>query len=306
VRVAVIDIGTNSTRLLLADVDPGTGAVQELQRESKVTRLGAGVDASGRLDAEAQQRVIDAVDGYRPAIEQADRAVALMTSAVRDSANGEQFAHLIADRFAIGARVLTGEQEAQLTFAGAMSVRGASPARTVVIDIGGGSTEFVIGAEGRIRFHVSTAAGVVRMSERHISSDPPSPQELTELALDTRGVFHHFVPDIERGGIEAGIAVAGTATSAAAMEMRLEPYDASRVDGHIIELATVELLLARLAEMNEERRRDVPGLHPDRAPTIVAGMILLQEAMALFGLEEVEVSEHDILTGGALELADEG
>jgi len=302
-RTAVVDIGTNSTRLLLADVDPATGAVKEIDRRSQVTRLGDGVDASGELAQASEARVYDALEGYRPQIESAERAVAVMTSAVRDASNGDEFAAEVAARFPLQTRILSGEEEAQMTFAGAMSARGAPDGRSVVIDIGGGSAEFVIGAHGKIAFHVSTPAGVVRMSERHISSDPPAPDQLTDLALDTRAVFHQFVPDIERDEVAAGIAVAGTATSAAAIELELEPYDATRVDGHLLELGTVELLLARLAEMTESRRRGVPGLHPDRAPTIVAGMILLREAMNLFGLEQVEVSEHDILTGGALELA---
>ncbi|MHB8533320.1 MAG: Ppx/GppA phosphatase family protein, partial [Solirubrobacteraceae bacterium] len=147
---------------------------------------------------------------------------------------------------------------------------------------------------------------VVRMSERHIHSDPPADEELQALAEDTRAVFLSQLPADERAPVRRGIAVAGTATSAAAMELELEPYDPGRVHGHCLMLATVELLLARLADMNEAERRQVPGLHPDRAPTIVAGMILLIEAMKAVELEQLEVSEHDILHGGALRLAGAG
>jgi exopolyphosphatase/guanosine-5'-triphosphate,3'-diphosphate pyrophosphatase len=188
-------------------------------------------------------------------------------------------------------------------FLGAMSGRHAAEQPTVVIDIGGGSTEFVIGVGRSAGFHVSVPAGVVRMSERHIRGDPPPAGELQALAEDTRRAFDEALPEEERRPVRRGIAVAGTATSAAAMELELEPYDPERVHGYELMLAAVELLLARLAEMTDEQRRQVPGLHPDRAPTILAGMIILIEAMRAMELEQVEVSEHDILHGGALRLA---
>ena len=307
-RVAVLDIGTNSTRLLIADVDASTGAVQELVRRSNVTRLGHGVDATGALDPDACQRVFDTVAAYAQEIAAngCEANLAVLTSAVRDASNGAEFAARLRDDYAIDARVLSGDEEAQLTFLGAMSGRRPVAEPTVVIDIGGGSTEFVVGRERTAGFHVSTHAGVVRMSERHIHSDPPEPSELQALAMDTRATFRAGVPESERQNVHLGVAVAGTATSAASIEMELDPYDPERVHGHMLRLATVELLLARLAEMDEAQRRRVIGLEPGRAPTIVAGMILLQEAMGAFSLEEVEVSEHDILFGGALRLAGGG
>jgi exopolyphosphatase/guanosine-5'-triphosphate,3'-diphosphate pyrophosphatase len=232
----------------------------------------------------------------------------VLTSAVRDASNGGSFATRVRDEFGFEARVLSGDEEAQLTFLGAMSGRAlddqaSSAAPTVVIDIGGGSTEFVVGVGHTPRFHVSLPAGVVRMSERHIHSDPPSPHELQALASDVHSVLQHGLPADQRASVAHAIAVAGTATSAAAIAQELDPYDSSRVHGYKLDLSTVELLLARLADMTEQHRRQVVGLHPDRAPTIVAGMILLAEAMRAFELEQVEVSEHDILRGGALRLA---
>jgi exopolyphosphatase / guanosine-5'-triphosphate,3'-diphosphate pyrophosphatase len=307
-RVAVVDIGTNSTRLLIADVDPRAGAVTELVRRSQVTRLGHGVDASGSLGQEATQRVFDTLAGFRAEIdaEGAEKNLAVLTSAVRDAANGPEFAERVRADFHLDAKVLSGEQEAQLSFLGAISGRADSAQPTVVIDIGGGSTEFVVGVGRAAGFHLSLPAGVVRMSERHIHSDPPAPEELQALALDVRTVLLDGLPAQERAPVERGIAVAGTATSAAAIDQELDPYDSARVHGYQLELSTVELLLARLADMTEEQRRTVVGLHPDRAPTIVAGMILLEEAMRAFELERVEVSEHDILYGGALRLAGAG
>ena len=307
-RVAVVDIGTNSTRLLIADVDAAERAVGELVRRSQVTRLGAGVDAGGSLSEEAIERVFRTLGEYRAAIDAhgASANLAVLTSAVRDAANGSDFAARVREDFRLDARVLSGEEEAQLTFLGAMSGRPAAIEPTVVIDIGGGSTEFVVGVQRTAGFHVSLPAGVVRMSERHIHSDPPAPHELQALALDVRTTLPRGLPPEERAPVTAGIAVAGTATSAAAIDQELDPYDPARVHGYPLLLATVELLLARLADMTEAERRALVGLHPDRAPTIVAGMILLSEAMRAFELDEVEVSEHDILYGGALRLAGVG
>jgi exopolyphosphatase/guanosine-5'-triphosphate,3'-diphosphate pyrophosphatase len=307
-RVAVVDIGTNSTRLLIADVDPTGAAVNELVRRSTVTRLGDGVDASGSLSPEAVDRTCTTLAEYRKLIDENDCAsnLAVLTSAVRDAANGPDFTERVRNDFALDARTLTGDEEAQLTFLGAMHDRDSSAEPTVVIDIGGGSTEFIVGHDSTAGFHVSLHAGVVRMSERHIHSDPPAPAELQNLAHDVRTVFLVGLPPEQRAPVSRGIAVAGTATSAASIDQELDPYDPARVQGYPLELATVELLLARLADMDEAQRRQVVGLHPDRAPTIVAGMILLGEAMRAFELDQVEVSEHDILFGGALRLAGAG
>jgi exopolyphosphatase/guanosine-5'-triphosphate,3'-diphosphate pyrophosphatase len=303
-RVAVIDIGTNSTRLLIAVVD-SSGAVSPLVRRSTVTRLGDGVDASGSLSEEATSRVLRTLDGYCTEITAYDCAanLAVLTSAVRDASNGAAFTERIREDFSLDARTLSGDEEAQLTFLGAMHDREPSEQPCVVIDIGGGSTEFIVGHNSTATFHVSLAAGVVRMSERHIKSDPPAPSELQSLALDVRTIFLEGLPPEERSPVTEGIAVAGTATSAAAIDQELDPYDPSRVHGYPLLLATTELLLARLADMTEAQRRAVAGLHPDRAPTIVAGMILLSEALRAFELDCVEVSDHDILFGGALRLA---
>jgi exopolyphosphatase / guanosine-5'-triphosphate,3'-diphosphate pyrophosphatase len=312
VRVAVVDIGTNSTRLLIAEADGESERVEPLLRRSQVTRLGDGVDSGRSLSEAAIGRVLGTLADYRAAIDEHDceASLAVLTSAVRDAQNGTEFAARVREDYGLDAKVLSGEEEAQLTFLGAMSDRpreGTDAAEpTVVIDIGGGSTEFVVGRGHDAGFHTSLHAGVVRMSERHIHSDPPAPEELQALALDVRTTFLEGLPPEERAPVMRAIAVAGTATSAAAIDQELDPYDPDRVHGYTLELATVELLLARLAEMDEEQRRRIVGLHPDRAPTIVAGMILLAEAMRAFELEHVEVSERDILFGGALRLAAAG
>ncbi len=304
-RVAVVDIGTNSTRLLIADVVDGR-VTDELERHSSVTRLGAGVDAEGRLSTEAMERVYATLDRYRELIDRhgADTALAVLTSAVRDAANGDEFASTVRDRYGLAPHILTGDDEARLTFLGAMSERDPDDKTpTLVIDIGGGSTEFVIGAGHEVGFHVSNQAGVVRQTERHLRGDPPSPAELDELADDVRAILSAGVPSGERRAVQRGIGVAGTATSLGAIAQELEPYDASRVHGYILSRRESEEILARLAKLPLAQRREVPGLHPDRAPTIIAGAIILLETLKLFDLDQIEISEHDILRGAALGLA---
>jgi exopolyphosphatase / guanosine-5'-triphosphate,3'-diphosphate pyrophosphatase len=302
-RVAVVDIGTNSTRLLVADV--GDGTVTQLVRESIVTRLGEGVDATGRLADAPMRRVFETLERYRALIDEHDVAAttAVLTSAVRDAANGADFTSSVRERFGLDAHTIDGDEEAALTFAGATSERPRDGRDTVVIDIGGGSTEFVIGCDGDVRFHVSTQAGVVRQTERHLHGDPPTADELRALGAEAREIFTRAIPQRLRACVPHAIAVAGTATSSASIELGLEPYDPARVHGHVLTLATCEALLARLSRLTDDERREVAGLHPDRAPTIVAGVALLIEALRAFGLDEVEVSEHDILRGAALRLA---
>ena len=299
-RVAVIDVGTNSTRLLVADVEDGV--VSPLERRSTVTRLGRGVDLSGHLSSEAIEDVCAAIGGYVETIEElgAETVDAIATSAVRDADNGSAFVAELRERFALSARVLDGEEEARLTYLGATSE--ALPSEpTLVVDIGGGSTELIVGSGSEISFHDSLQAGVVRHTERHVNSDPPTAGELEALATDVRGL----IQDSIGAGVEArrGIAVAGTPTSLAAVAMELEPYDPSRVHGHVLALPSIQVILSRLASLPLAERVEVTGLHPDRAPTIVAGVVILIETMRAFDLEEITVSEHDILYGTALAAA---
>ena len=303
-RTAVVDLGTNSTRLLVAEVRGGV--VHELERHSNVTRLGQDVDRSGRLAEEAMERVYSVLADYRGRIDHhgAEKVVAVATSAVRDAENGEEFRATLRERFRIDARTISGDEEAQLTFLGATAGRQDTETEVLVIDIGGGSTEFVVGHPGAPPgFHVSTRMGSVRQTERHIRDDPPPPDQVASLSDEATAIIEADVPDEVRAQVSAGIAVAGTATSLAAIDQDLDPYDPERVHGSRLTLASGERLLAMLAALRLERRREVVGLDPDRAPTIVAGAAILLEAMRSFGLGEVEVSEADILHGAALEAA---
>jgi exopolyphosphatase / guanosine-5'-triphosphate,3'-diphosphate pyrophosphatase len=302
-RVAVIDVGTNSARLLVADVE--AGKVSPVERRSRVTRLGRGVDLSGRLSAEAIEDACEAIGDYVVAVRElgAETTDAIATSAVRDSANGSAFVAELRERFALSARVLDGEEEARLTYLGATAEQ-APTEPTLVIDIGGGSTEMIVGTGAEVAFHASLQAGVVRHTERHISSDPPTVVELEALAADVRGLIEAAVgPGIEA---VAGIAVAGTPTSLAAVELQLEPYDPARVHGHVLQLPAIQRMLSQLASSPLSERVGIVGMHPDRAPTIVAGVVILIEAMRAFGLDRITVSEHDILYGAALSAASKG
>jgi exopolyphosphatase / guanosine-5'-triphosphate,3'-diphosphate pyrophosphatase len=300
-RVAVIDLGTNSTRLLVADVDGGR--VREIERRTSITRLGEGVDSTGTLAEHAMERVFETVAGYRELIDRhgAEEAVALATSAVRDSSNGDEFRAELRERFAVEARTIPGDEEARLTFLGATNERRDDAEPTLVLDIGGGSTEFVVGRPGHDPdFHVSTQAGSVRQTERHIDDDPPAPEQLAALREEVAGIIADAVPADLRRSVTSGIAVAGTATSLAAVDQELEPYDRDRVDGYTVRRDACERILDRLASLTVAQRREVAGLHPDRAPTIVAGAAILCEAIRAFDLGAMETSEVDILHGAAI------
>ena len=309
-RIAVVDVGTNTTRLYVAEVtEAGVGA--ELTRVSQVTRLGAGVDCTGLLAPDALAREYAVLQAYAETIRSSrvDRAVAVMTSAVRDAANGGEFAEQVAARFGLDVHILSGELEAQLTYQGAAGDGWNPPASgdqaetTLVFDIGGGSTEIVLGHGPTPDFHVSTQAGVVRQADRHIRSDPPTEPELRAVAEDVRAVLSEAVPAARRTQPERAIGVAGTPTSLAAIAQQLEPYDPARVHGYRLRAAERDAIFARLASMPLTERQRVPGLHPDRALAILPGVVILAEVMALFGLAEIEVSEHDILRGAALHYA---
>ena len=302
-RVGVVDIGTNSTRLLIAEIDD-QGRVSELDRRSMVTRLGRGVDADARLGESAMHDTWQVVDDYRARMQEVgiDKAVALMTSAVRDATNGAAFAESIRDRHGIAPMVLTGEQEARLTFSGATTGI-AETGAVLVIDVGGGSTELVIGRHGRVHFHTSTQLGVVRQGERYLEHDPPLPTELSALQAEAKAIIGASLPRTLDLPALRGIAVAGTATQAAAIELGLVRYDPSRVHGHVLLRSTLASQLDHLRQLPLEERQRVRGIHPDRALVIVPGLSILIAAMDAFRLSEVTVSEHDILLGAAIGLA---
>jgi exopolyphosphatase / guanosine-5'-triphosphate,3'-diphosphate pyrophosphatase len=302
VRVAVVDIGTNSTRLLIADVE-GT-AVTEVERRTTVTNMGRGVDHTGMICSDAVDDVCTVIGDYKARYEEmgADRVMAIATSAVRDAVNGEAFIAELRERFGLDARLLTGEEEAHLTYLGATAHRSEADS-TLVFDIGGGSTELILGSGKEVDFHASLQAGTIRQSERYLTTDPPDPHELEDLAADIRNLIARATAAQPNGRPTHAIAVAGTPTSLAAIDQELEPYDPGRVHGYHLGLKRVQHMLSRLSSLPLAERLRVPGLHPGRAPTIVAGTVILVQVMRAFGLQEIEVSELDILHGSALSAA---
>jgi exopolyphosphatase / guanosine-5'-triphosphate,3'-diphosphate pyrophosphatase len=288
-RVAVVDLGTNSTRLLVADVDGGR--VHEVVRQTAITRLGEGVDERRRLLPLPVARVRNVLSDYRCELEQlgAERVLAVGTSAVRDAENGEAFLGEVEWSYGFTTRLLSGEEEAELTRVGVADGRGLENG-TLVLDVGGGSTELITAGD-----RASVDVGSVRLTERHLRSDPPSAVELAAAAEDVRGVLPGLQPS-------HAIGVAGTITTLAALE--LGGYDRDQVHGHRLSRESVERLLDRLAALPLAERRELPGLEPERAPVIVGGAIVVREVLYRYHLDGLEASERDLLHGAALEAAE--
>jgi exopolyphosphatase/guanosine-5'-triphosphate,3'-diphosphate pyrophosphatase len=280
VRVAAVDLGTNSTRLLVADAD---GSLEEVVRRLTVTRLGEGVDERRKLLPVPMARVRNVLSEYRRELEAlgAERTLCIATSAVRDAENGEAFLGEIEWSYGFATRLLSGEEEAALTLRGIGHVE----AGTLVVDIGGGSTEVqVVGTS----VCESLDVGCVRMTER-----------FGEDVESIRTHVRELLPDMWAGH---AVGVAGTVTTIAALDLGLDEYDPERIHGHRISSESANELLARLAAMTVEERAQI--VEPGRAPVIVAGAAILAEILAFYGLEGIEASERDILHGAALAAAE--
>jgi len=292
-RVAAVDLGTHATRLLVADVEDGR--IDEVARDLVFTKLGEDVDKRRRVLPLPIARVRNCLSDYRRRIEAlgAERTLAVGTSALRDAENGEAFLGEIEWSYGFTTRLLSGDEEGLLTFRGATAGREVDD-ETLVVDIGGGSTELVT-ADG---FHVSLDVGSVRLTERFLHADPPTRDELDAAAAEIRSLLP---PPLAH---TAAIGVAGTITQLAALDLGLEPYDSDRVHGHRIPAAAVAGLLDGLAALPLAERRNVPALEPERAPVIVAGALILRELLAWARLDEIEATEHDLLHGTALEAAE--
>ena len=293
-RVAAVDIGTNSTRLLVADIDGES--VRELARRLEITRLGEGVDERHILLPQAIARVRNVLAEYRRAAEEAgaDRTLAFATSAVRDAENGEAFLGEIEWSYAFKTRLLAGDEEALLTFRGVSAGRDVAPG-TIVIDVGGGSTELILGDAAGVAFYTSLDLGCVRLTERFGT-------DFGAAAAHVRDMLAGSVPAEVRP--RAAIGVAGTITTIATLDLGLEEEDPDTVHGHSLSAETVATWTERLEGMSVEEIRALRGMHPGRAPVIAAGAVVVRETLAYFGLETLEVSEHDIMHGAALAAAE--
>jgi exopolyphosphatase/guanosine-5'-triphosphate,3'-diphosphate pyrophosphatase len=295
-RVAAVDLGTNSTRLLIADIEGDQ--LSEIVRRLTITRLGEGVDGRRRLLPLPITRVRNCLSDYRKEIEShgVTRTLAIATSAVRDAENGEAFLGEIEWSYGFTTRLLDGPAEA------AMMARGVSAGRTaledtLLVDIGGGSTEFVRCLRGEVESSASIDVGCVRLTERFLESDPPAPTELAAAAAYVRSLLPTLATT-------SAIGVAGTVTTLATLDLGLAAYDPERTHGHRISRSAVDEHVARLAGMTLEERLQIPGIEPGRAPVIVAGLVVLREIMKAYALGEIEVSERDILHGAAYAAAE--
>ena len=302
-RVAAVDIGTNSTRLLVADVDDGRLA--DIERHTRITRLGEGVDERHRLLPVPIARVRNVLSDFRRRAEElgAERTLAIATSAIRDADNGEAFLGEIEWSYGFTTRLLSGHDEALLMFRGVTSER-TIQARTVIVDVGGGSTELVAGGPDGVRWHDSLDIGSVRLTERFLHTDPPAQDELEACARAVQALLAERVPDEVGERTTAAIGVAGTITSLAGLALGLDEYDRDQVHGSRLSADALEEQLDRLASVPLAERRTLRPLDPERAPVIVAGAVIVREALEFFGLDTLEISERDILDGAALAAAE--
>lgn len=291
-RVAAIDLGTNTTRLLVADVDDGR--LEPIVRREEITRLGESVDRRRVLLPTAIARVRNALVDYRREAERlgAERVLAVGTSAVRDAENGEAFLGELEWSYGFTTRLLDGHEEAELALRGVASDL-AVEAGTLVVDIGGGSTELVTAATGGVAQAVSTEAGSVRLTERFLRGDPPTADELEACARHVELLLPSFA-------VERAVGVAGTVTTAARIELGTE----EPVHGRRLERRSVEATLERLSSLPLADRERVRGLAPARAPVIVAGLVVLATILRRYGLTGLQVSERDLLDGVALAAAE--
>jgi exopolyphosphatase/guanosine-5'-triphosphate,3'-diphosphate pyrophosphatase len=299
-RVGVVDLGTNSTRLLVADVDDG--AVRELDRRLTITRLGEGVDERRLLLPTALARVRNTLSDYRRALEAsgAERTLAVATSAVRDAENGEAFLGEVEWSYGFDTRLLSGHDEALMTFRGVSAGREVAEG-TLVVDVGGGSTELVLGGPAGVAWHESLDLGCVRLTERFLRSDPPERGELDAARAQVHTLLVDRVPATRP---TRAIGVAGTVTTLAVLSLGLDEEDPALVDGHELGSAWIAEQVERLAAMPVAEIRRLRGMHPDRAPVILAGAVVLAETLRHFGLDVLEVSEQDLMHGAALAAAE--
>lgn len=302
-RVAAVDCGTNSIRLLVADADPATGQLTELERRMTIVRLGQGVDRTGRLAPEALERTFAACRVYAEVIAAhgAEKIRFVATSASRDAENRDDFVRGVVDILGVEPEVISGDQEAEFSFTGATKELPGHEER-LVVDIGGGSTEFVIG-RGHVEAARSVDIGCVRLTERHVHTDPPAPQEIAAIRADVTAALdlaEEAVPIREANTL---VGLAGSVTTVAAIALGLDAYDSDAIHHSRISRDQVAEVTGRLLGSTHDERAAIPVVHPGRVDVIAAGALVLLEIMDRTGVPEVVVSEHDILDGIAWSIA---
>ncbi|MFF8280449.1 exopolyphosphatase [Streptomyces lateritius] len=302
-RVAGIDCGTNSIRLLVADVDPETGELIELDRRMTIVRLGQGVDKTGRLAPEALERTFAACREYAAVIRElgAGRLRFVATSASRDAENRDEFVRGVLDILGVEPEVISGDEEAEFSFTGATAELHGTETY-LVVDIGGGSTEFVVGNK-HVEAARSVDIGCVRLTERHVRTDPPSAEEIAAIRADVRAALDLAAETVPITEADTLVGLAGSVTTVAAIALGLREYDSERIHRSRISYEQVVDVVGRLLTSTHEERAAIPVMHPGRVDVIAAGGLVLLEIMERIGAREVVVSEHDILDGIALSVA---
>ncbi|KOU00542.1 exopolyphosphatase [Streptomyces sp. NRRL F-5755] len=306
-RVAAVDCGTNSIRLLVADLDPATGELKDLDRRMTIVRLGQGVDRTGRLAPEALERTFAACREYAGIIRElgAEKLRFVATSASRDAENRDDFVRGVRDILGVEPEVITGDQEAEFSFTGATKeLTGRTDLATpyLVVDIGGGSTEFVLGSDA-VRAARSVDIGCVRMTERHlvqdgrIIADPPGEDRVAAIKADLARALDQAAETVPLAEARTLVGLAGSVTTVAAIALNLSEYDSAAIHHSRIPLSQVREITQRLLTTTHEERAKIPAIHPGRVDVIAAGALVLLSIMERIGAEEVVVSEHDILDG---------
>lgn len=303
-RVAAIDCGTNSIRLLIADIG-GTDRIHDVVREMRIVRLGQGVDQTNEFHPDALNRTFTACDEYRDLIvaNHVDQVRFIATSATRDARNREQFLSGVFERLGVYPEVISGSEEAALSFAGAVSALSPDVPRPVlVVDIGGGSTEFVLGVE-RPDASISVDIGCVRLTERHFGNEQPTERTIEQVRADVREALRQVASTIDYGRARTLVGLAGTVTTVAAMALDLTAYDPDALHGAWITAAQIHRVALQLTQMTRAERAALGFMHPGRVDVIAGGALVLDEICAEVALPGVVVSEHDILDGIALSCA---
>jgi exopolyphosphatase/guanosine-5'-triphosphate,3'-diphosphate pyrophosphatase len=306
-RVAAIDCGTNSIRLLVADLDPEHGTLTDLDRRMEIVRLGQGVDRTGRLAPEALERTFAACRHYADAIREhgAERTRFVATSATRDAENRADFVAGVLDLLGVAPEVVTGDEEAELSFTGATRELAQSQLATpyLVVDIGGGSTEFVLGTD-TVTAARSVDVGCVRMTERHLRGDPPTPEQVAAAVADIDAAIERAAEVVPLDKARTLVGLAGSVTTVAGIALELPEYDSERIHHSRIPATQVHAVTDRLLASTHDERARIPVMHPGRVDVIGAGALILRRILDRLELPEVVVSEHDILDGIAWSLVD--
>jgi exopolyphosphatase/guanosine-5'-triphosphate,3'-diphosphate pyrophosphatase len=305
VRLATIDLGTNTVRLLVAETEPGVATWRVLDEAQRVTRLGEGLQASGRLGDAPTARtaavVLDYVERARRA--GAERIQIVATSAVREAANGAAWAAGLAHAAGAPVRVVSGEDEARLTLIGILKGLGPSPGRTLAFDIGGGSTELILAHDGALVAATSLRLGVVALAERHPLREAVAPDDYAALEAEVAGALGRGLPaTMATAHVERLVASAGTVTTLAALDLGLRAYDAARVQGHVLSRAAIEAQRQRLAALDVAGRAALPCLEPGRADLILPGIAIVTATMARFACDRLTVSDWGLREGILAEL----